>query len=145
MDPTESWKPLGPGYIPGWYAWEGLGGRKDDCEIQSFNASYRDIMAKKYAEIQEKMNETSNFEEFGKLLEKGYHPNEFGKLLENGYHSKGHTYIGKACSNIYDVGEDTGYGVMTFSEVSGRDPIFYRWHTHIEEIVQQFRDNNMPP
>ena len=102
-------------------------------------------MAKKYAEIQEKMNETSNFEEFGKLLEKGYHPNEFGKLLENGYHSKGHTYIGKACSNIYDVGEDTGYGVMTFSEVSGRDPIFYRWHTHIEEIVQQFRDSNMPP
>ena len=61
LGPTEIWKPLGPGYIPGWYAWEGLGGRKDECEIQSFNASYIDIMAKNYADIRGKMNKTSRW------------------------------------------------------------------------------------
>ena len=130
LDPTEFRKPLGPGYNPGWYAWPGLGGRKDDCEIQNFNTSYIDIMAEKYAEVQTNMNEILNFEEFGQSLEKWYH-------------TSGHTFIAKACSTIFDVANDTGMGVMSFSEVSGRDPIFYRWHTHIEEIVQQFRDMKM--
>ena len=88
-------------------------------------------MAQQYAEIKTNMSTISNFEEFGQLLEKEYH-------------TSGHTYIAKACSTIYDVANDTGMGVMSYSEVSGRDPIFYRWHSHIERIVHQFREFNEP-
>ena len=131
LDPTEFQKPLGPGYTPGWYAWEGLGGRKDDCEIQKFNTSYIEIIEKKYANIQRNMGNTSNFE-------------KFGKKFERRYHTSGHNYVAEACSTIYNVSADTGVGLMSYSEVSARDPIFYRWHAHIEDIVQQFRDRNMP-
>lgn len=31
---------------------------------------------------------------------------------------------------------------MAFSQVSARDPIFYRWHGSIENIVQRWRDQN---
>ena len=33
---------------------------------------------------------------------------------------------------------------MSYSEVSARDPIFYRWHGHIEDIMQKYRDTKLP-
>ena len=33
---------------------------------------------------------------------------------------------------------------MSYSEVSARDPIFYRWHGHIEDIIQKYRDTKLP-
>ena len=26
-----------------------------------------------------------------------------------------------------------------------RDPIFYRWHTHNEDLAQEYRDKRLPP
>ena len=34
---------------------------------------------------------------------------------------------------------------MAFSETAARDPVFYRWHSHIEDLAQEFRDSKMPP
>merc|ERR1711974_3280 len=31
-----------------------------------------------------------------------------------------------------------------FSEVSARDPVFYRWHGHMENLMQKFRDERLP-
>ena len=33
---------------------------------------------------------------------------------------------------------------MAFSEVSARDPIFYRHHIHMEALVQRWRDHHLP-
>lgn len=32
---------------------------------------------------------------------------------------------------------------MVASESSARDPIFYRWHRHVEELLQDFRDRKL--
>ena len=34
--------------------------------------------------------------------------------------------------------------LMVASESSARDPIFYRWHKHVEELLQDFRDKKLP-
>ena len=68
---------------------------------------------------------------------------EFCEFVEPTYHSEGHIIIAQACSPIYNARSGRGSGVMAFSEVSARDPIFYRWHTHIENIMQEFRDKQL--
>ena len=40
---------------------------------------------------------------------------------------------------------------LTWLKINGllytyvRDPIFYRWHAHIEDLVQEYRDKKLPP
>ena len=46
----------------------------------------------------------------------------FAKEMNDGYHNEGHNYIGSSCKD----GAPEGNSVMSFSEVSARDPIFYR-------------------
>jgi len=127
LNPPQIRKPLGPGYQAGWFAWDNLGNRIDNCEIPIINGTFVALIDQKFAEIHAYMKKSKTFEEFGMNLDKRYH-------------TKGHTFIAVACSAIYDPETDTGDGVMSFSEVSARDPIFYRWHAHIEDIAQQFRD-----
>ena len=127
LNPQEFRRPLGPGYKAGWYAWEGLAGRMDNCEVAAgiVNRSYSFLEdpEQSFAEVQAQLSTSRTFE-------------EFGGFLEEEYHSAGHNTIGFACSpNPQGVG-----GVMVYSEASARDPIFYRWHAHIEDIVQQFKD-----
>ena len=121
LDPSEFRKPLGPGYRAGWYAWASLDGRNDNCEVE---ASKVDIMERRYASVQEQIARISSYE-------------EFAKYLESNYHGSGHLDIAASCS-------DSGDGVMAHSSVSARDPIFYRWHGHLEDIMQQFRDTKLP-
>merc|ERR1712155_86459 len=33
---------------------------------------------------------------------------------------------------------------MGLDVMSARDPIFYRWHGHLEDLNQQFRDTKLP-
>ena len=68
----------------------------------------------------------------------------FGDEVEMNYHGDGHVDIGIHCSTLPTDQFPSGIGMMAFSEVSARDPIFYRWHTHIEDIVQEFRDKKFP-
>ena len=65
------------------------------------------------------MQEESKFESFAEQLDD--------------FHGDGHVRIAQQCS-------DNGNGPMITSSVSGRDPIFYRWHTFFENTVQEFRD-----
>ena len=67
----------------------------------------------------------------------------FCEFLEKKYHSKGHMVIAKACSPLYKT-PDRILGIMAYSEVSARDPIFYRWHRHVEDLVQEYRDTQLP-
>ena len=63
----------------------------------------------------------------------------FAQLVENTYHSHGHSAISRHCK----IGMD-GDGVMGYTEVAARDPVFYRWHGHLEQIMQRFRDEKLP-
>ena len=64
---------------------------------------------------------------------------EFAKLLENTYHSHGHSAISRHCRTGME-----GDGGMGYTEVAARDPVFYRWHGHLEQIMQTFRDQWLP-
>ena len=48
--------------------------------------------------------------------------NRFGKALKEIYHAEGHVAIGEECKNNPDDFDTP----MLFSEVSARDPVFYR-------------------
>ena len=61
---------------------------------------------------------------------------------ENYYHSNGHMRISTACSAMK---HNRTYGVMASAANSARDPIFYEWHSHIEDLMQQYRDKRYLP
>ena len=124
LDPTEFAKGLGPGYRRGWYAWKNLGERVDNCEIKKINKSHLDDIQENYWKINEMLNLTSY--------------ELFCNYLESDYHTKGHNTISELCSPGSKIGH------MAFSEVSARDPIFYRWHTHLEEINKKFKARVYP-
>jgi hypothetical protein len=56
------------------------------------------------------------------------------QYIEETIHGNGHLRIGEDCT------ESGKNGPMTFSMVSARDPIFFRWHLHIENLAQRWRD-----
>ena len=133
LDPTEFKKPLGPGYRRGWYAWRDLGDRKDECVIEHFKTSYGQRLNEAYAHVLSEMSREHSYE-------------KFCQLFEETYHSKGHTFVATACSTTLQSPDWRPYGLgpMAFSEVSARDPIFYQWHSHIENVVQEYRDKQLP-
>ena len=63
---------------------------------------------------------------------------EFGLKLTD-YHNYGHNIIAEECVSIRGT-----YGLMYHTTTSARDSIFWRWHTHLEDIVQEYRDTNFP-
>ena len=117
---TEIQRPLGPRYSVGFYGWDTLSGRRDNCRIRSWELNR---LQRLYSRVRRRM-ERSSFEVFGNYL--------------NDYHGPGHLNIG------WDCRTSSGRGVMWHSEVSARDPIFYRWHTYLENIVQEYRDTQYP-
>ena len=131
LNPSELKKSLGPGYRKGWYAWKTLGDRKEDCDVKSSNSSMVEIMSNVYDKIKAEIARKQTYE-------------EFSKFVETRYHNKGHIVIAKACSSTYDPLTSKGQGPMAFSEVSARDPIFWRWHGHVEDILQEYRDKQLP-
>ena len=131
LDLQEIQKPLGPGYTVGSYAWEGLKGsdRISNCELTAINKTFISSFKKKYNALEKQIksgNKSLPLEKFGK------------KLFY--YHPKGHNIISKACSPIYNPKTSKGTGVMAFAETSARDPIFYRWHLHLEDIIRKFKN-----
>ena len=127
LDPKEFRKSLGPGYEPGWYAWKGLRGRIDNCFVQNYNASVNDHIDKLYKRIQDEIYVKGTYE-------------EYVKFIESYYHNFAHSLIGKACTYFNKNETKEADGIMAFSEASARDPIFYRWHSHLDDVVQQYRD-----
>ena len=83
--------------------------------------------------------ETGNYEQFYEAM--------------GTYHNTGHLLVGFHCTTNPDTVPDPGRPgrliylnptLMGMDVMSARDPIFYRWHGHLEELVQQFRDTKLP-
>ena len=106
---------LGPGYQVGFYGWSGLEGRIKNCKITDL-----ENLQHKYSTFMSPMNEP--FEEFSEAFDE--------------FHGEGHVSIATACSPL------NGEGGMWYTEVSARDPIFYRWHQYLENIIQDYRNRN---
>ena len=63
---------------------------------------------------------------------------QFSKEL-NEFHGPGHLRIGIDCALVRGR-----RGTMFHTETSARDPIFYRWHSFLENIMQDYRDTHFP-
>ena len=113
---------LGPGYKQGWYTNE-FGGRVDNCWISDAGNRRRN-MTERYLNL---MRHLRN----GRSLE------SLHGSFEVSYHNSGHLSIAYNCNSAPN--RPLG-GVMAAATVSARDPIFYRWHLHIDQVAQQFYD-----
>ena len=60
------------------------------------------------------------------------------------YHNTGHMLVGLHCRSKPDEDPRNSTGPMGFDVMSARDPIFYRWHGHLEDLNQQYRDTKLP-
>ena len=122
-------KSLGPGYKNGWYTFDQLGNRIDNCVIQerTFNKT---SLAKVMAENEEVKINVKSYKDY----------EEFAHFLETTYHRSGHELIADACS---DMGPDKNGG-MKYSEVSARDPLFWRYHLYLEQLIQENKALNHP-
>ena len=127
FNPDDLRSSLGPGYKRGWYAWRSLDSRKDNCNVQEYNQSFTDALLDRYQEVREKLSTAVSFEDFGETLERRYHP-------------RGHNLIGEACST-HQHGK---FGLLTFSEASARDPFFWTWHQHLNDLVQEYISKTDP-
>lgn len=58
------------------------------------------------------------------------------------FHNMGHVFISYAHDPDHRHLEQ--FGVMGDSATAMRDPIFYRWHSHIDDLFQLYK-NNLPP
>ena len=64
----------------------------------------------------------------------------YGRYLDRSYHGSGHMRIAYACSSKKS---DKVGNIMQSADASGRDPLFYGWHQHIEDLFQLYKDTNM--
>ena len=78
------------------------------------------LQAKKYSEMSSAT--VGTFEEFLHVLS------------NSGYHEDGHLAVGHC----------KGVGPMVFSQLSARDPIFWRWHKHISGFVMEMVNKILP-
>ena len=118
-------QPLGPGYTPP--PIPKLHGRTENCDLSTDNSGWLRRMKKSHEKfIRDMSDHAVSFESLGENI--------------NGYHGSGHMKIARVCST-----QEGAMGVMAAAGGSARDPIFYQWHSHIEDLMQQYRDKRYLP
>ena len=127
LSPEEFEKPLGPGYgLSGiWYAGGLISGRVDNCVISTDPQVNNSVprMKDTEREVRERMMQKPTYE-------------SFGTTVQSSFHSMGHLAIGGQC------GINNNVTNMQYSEFSARDPIFWRWHKYLEDIMREHRDHS---
>ena len=111
---------LGPGYDVGYFAWDGLVARPDGCSVDQSEIERLQTVRD---ELLQGSNSHSSLGEF------------FNELRNSAYHENGHLAVGQ-CQG--------GSSPMVYSQVSARDPIFWRWHRHISDFVRAATENIYP-
>ena len=134
---------LGPGYAKPKYLQPNIGGRIPGC-IPSKDITIK-IGLKKDITIKIGLK---NMTKWKKEVLDGINKNQtlgrgaLGSLFEGHYHGLGHIIIARNCHTSNST--SNGAGVMAYHHASARDPIFYRWHKHIDDIVQIYYDRQAP-
>ena len=136
-------KPLGPGYdnfmpdpyIPPVKAWD-LYGRKNDCNLLRDTCQIESHDCVKSG--QEWMNDMKGFhDQVIRSMESDDGYEKFGDVIHGKYHSEVHSRIGGVCSS-----KPKGCSFLYPQAASARDPIFYRWHLHLDELLEKYKDKN---
>ena len=115
LDVEEQRKPLGPGYKSLTTRMD-IAGRKSNCRLSGASK----------AGLSFELKDLLGYKSFG--FEK------YGYVAEY-YHNTGHRYIDDDCT--MDIKRTTA---MMSSATAARDPIFYRWHSYLENLMQEYRD-----
>ena len=169
LDPGRMERPLGPAYgFGGIIGKDDIGdiaGRVEDCDLSKDNCQkpghrvHKDYityfedckpdnhnyhasewlknMKKILQDLINKMPNIADLEAFGIYFEK---KNE--KIYNMSYHGAGHDRIGLVCSPLKHKGI---IGAMLPHQASARDPIFYSWHLHIEELFEHYKNIVLGP
>ena len=87
---------------------------------------YGDSLVAWYESVQNALENEDNYDKFMEEL--------------GNYHPTGHLLVGHQCK----LNPPEHESLMAFDVMSARDTIFYRWHGHLEELNQQFRDKKLP-
>ena len=118
LDMANMAKSLGPGYTIGYFAFANVSffvDRRDNCIVPPFNVS-----------------------EVGKTFEKFSRdpgstlPELLDSLHKTEYHQYGHL-------NLEECG-----GPSAYSEVAARDPLFYRWHRQVSNLIEDTLEKISP-
>ena len=160
LDPDRMERPLGPAYGFGEFIGEDIhgkiAGRVEDCDLSKDNCQMPGHP------LHASLNWTDDCKNAHHLYEgqewikdmKKQHQNvirdmtsgigleEFANRISIGYHGFGHNRIGAVCSSKRHEGI---IGAMGPSQTSAKDPIFYSWHLHIEELFEQYKDKTQGP
>ena len=104
-----------------------VGRRKANCvprdEVHRVAVTWDD-MSRWRAQIVDHINK-------GRRFDKGtFHDETF----ETDYHGNGHVIIALNCKTEH------GSGIMLAAASSARDPVFYRWHQHIDDLAKMYFD-----
>ena len=129
MTPDEYGKPLGPGYgIDGmWFKYWDIQGRINNCDISKIWPNDIKNIVGRHKNVTIVLKEAATF-------------NEFATFVQRTYHGTGHNKIGEVCSRGFDDSDrNANNNPMSYSDVSARDPIFYRWHQHLEDLMMEYR------
>jgi len=118
LGPNDMIKPMGPGFDVGYWAWSALTPRPDNCVGDKARA--------------ERLMNTGNSLKTQRFQT---YPEFMSRFRESSYHEEGHLVVGY-CSNSNNV--------MAFSEVSPRDPIFWRWHMHVSNYIRDTTNKILP-
>ena len=108
---------LGPGFKLGYWAFPGLYPRPDDCKADSKRVKNLIRLGRRL-----KSQSYKTYEEF------------LSRLRKKKFHARGHVIIG-------DCGNKSTKNPMTYSQVSARDPLFWRWHKYISNFVMDITNN----
>ena len=109
---------LGPGYSLGYFAWEGMTARPDGCVVEKEKVANLSRIIRNI-----RNHKITTFEEL------------MYRIKHSEYHEKGHLAVG------YCQGGDSP---MVYSQVSARDPIFWRWHKHISDLIREMTNKILP-
>ena len=113
-----------------WYRYTWLRNRVDNCNLMERKPDGVEGLEEAYSYMQNVLHYEKNSEKYLKTLNEVYHP-------------RGHGLIGKFCKSSNETGEEYGCP-MHYSELAARDPVFYQWHGHLEDLVQQYRESKLP-
>ena len=110
LDMDEITKSLGQGYDIGYFNFNMFHDRRDNCVIPKQHVMF----------MQNQLDEIKG------VSNRAIPTLEFMDTFNNiGYHEAGHDIIANACG-----------GPMLYSEASARDPIFWRWHKQISDVLR---------
>ncbi|CAG8556074.1 16503_t:CDS:2 [Dentiscutata erythropus] len=70
--------------------------------------------------------------------------NRLGNILETTLHNAGHVMLAYIMTPQGTNSQNTPPGVMIDTRTASRDPVFWRWHRHVDEVYSRWQNKQAP-